>query len=145
MLTKFIALFCATALLAVSTVQAANDAPPATAPATRFFEYRKYTTNPGKLDALLARFRNHTNALFEKHGMTLIGYWIPADEKLSSNTLVYILAYPSKEARDQSWKDFQADPDWQKAKADSEKDGPILIKNGVESHFMTPTDFSPIK
>jgi len=117
---------------------------PSAAP-TRLFEYRKYTANPGKLDALLARFRDHTNALFEKHGMTVIGYWVPTDEKLSKNTLVYILAFSSKEARDKAWAEFHADPEWLKVKADSEKDGPLLIEHGIESHFMTPTDFSPIK
>lgn len=114
-----------------------------TPPANRFFELRVYTTHPGKLDALLSRFRNHTNALFEKHGMTLVGYWVPTDEKRSQNTLIYILAYPSKEARDASWKAFQDDADWKKAKAESEANGPLVMK--VDSTFMTPTDFSPIR
>src|SRR5579871_3187496 len=81
-------------------------------PAQRFFEMRKYTANPGKLDALHARFRDHTNPLFIKHGIHIIGFWVPTDEKLSQNTLIYILAYPSKEARETSWKEFENDPDW---------------------------------
>src|SRR2546425_13431 len=97
----------------------------------RVFELRTYTAAEGKLDALNARFRDHTNKLFVKHGMELIGYWTPADGEKSRNTLIYILAYPSKEAREQSWKDFRNDPDWKKAQAESEKDGPLLIKNGV--------------
>jgi hypothetical protein len=109
----------------------------------RFFEMRTYIANDGKLDALHARFRDHTNKLFVKHGMELIGYWVPTDEKESKNTLVYILAYPSKEARDKSWKDFVADPAWIKAKDESHKDG-VIVKN-VISKFMTPTDYSPIK
>jgi hypothetical protein len=118
----------------VSPVQAADQ---------RFFELRTYTANPGKLDALNARFRNHTNKLFVKHGMDLIGYWTPADGPESANTLVYILAYPSREAREASWKAFQADPDWKTARAESEKDGRLVEK--VESKFLNPTDYSPTK
>lgn len=124
----------------------AADEKPAAAPAggkTRFFEMRTYTTNPGKLDALNARFRDHTNRLFQKHGIDLVGYWVPTDPERSKDTLVYILGYPDKDAREKAWKDFQADPEWQKAKAESEKDG-VLVKK-VDSVFMTPTDYSPIK
>jgi hypothetical protein len=109
----------------------------------RFFELRTYTTAEGRLDALHARFRDHTNSLFKKHGIEIIGFWTPSEGEKSKNTLIYILAYPSKAAREQSWKDFQDDPDWQKAKADSEKDGKIVTH--VDSVYMTPTDFSPIK
>src|SRR5437764_13859278 len=63
------------------------------------FEMRTYTAADGKLDALHARFRDHTNALFLKHGMTVIGYWTPTDGEKAKNTLVYILAYPDREAR----------------------------------------------
>jgi len=109
----------------------------------RFFELRIYTANPGKLDALNARFRNHTNKLFVKHGMQLVGYWTPADGPESANTLIYILAYPSREAREASWKAFQNDPDWKTARAESEKDGRLVGK--VESKFLNPTDYSPLK
>src|ERR1051325_8732762 len=93
---------------------------------TRVFEMRTYYANKGKMDALHARFRDHTNKLFVKHGMTLIGYWSPLDAKEAEQKMVYILAYPSKEARDKSWKAFQNDPDWKAAKAASEKDGPLV-------------------
>ena len=122
-------------LAAMSAVHAA-DTPAAS---QRFFEMRVYTTAEGRLDALHARFRDHTNTLFRKHGIEIIGFWTPADEPRSKNTLIYILAYPSREAREQSWKEFQADPEWQKAKADSEKDGKIVVN--VDSTYMTPTDF----
>ncbi len=112
-------------------------------PKERFFEMRTYIANDGKLDALHARFRDHTNKLFVKHGIEIIGYWVPTDEKESKNTLIYILAYPSKEARDKSWKEFGADPVWKKAYEESHKDG-VLVKQ-VISKFMTPTDYSPIK
>ena len=111
--------------------------------ADRVFEMRTYTTAPGRLDALHARFRDHTNKIFVKHGMELVGYWTPTDEEASSTTLVYILAYPSMEARQASWKAFINDPDWKKAFAESKADGPIVMK--VENRFMAPTDYSPIK
>ena len=145
--TLSIGLFAAAALSVKAADEKLADAKTAAAaPAggkERFFEMRTYTTNPGKLEALHARFRDHTNQLFVKHGIELIGYWVPTDPEKSKNTLVYILAYPSKEARDKAWKDFEADPDWKKAKAESEKEGG-LVKH-VDSVFMTPTDYSPIK
>jgi hypothetical protein len=110
---------------------------------TRVFEMRTYYANPGKMEALHARFRNHTNKLFVKHGMTLIGYWSPIDAKQAEEKMIYILAYPSKEAAEKSWKAFREDPDWKKARADSEKDGGLVKK--VESVFLNPTDYSPIK
>jgi hypothetical protein len=112
-------------------------------PASRVFEIRTYTAAEGKFDALKARFRDHTVRLFEKHGMTNIGYWTPQEGPLSENTLIYILAYPSREAAKQSWDAFRADPEWQKALAASETDGKLAAK--VESLFVEPADFSPLK
>jgi NIPSNAP len=116
---------------------------PATPAKERVFEIRTYTTEPGKLPDLLKRFRDHTTKLFEKHGMTNIGYWVPTDEPRSKNTLIYILAHDSRDAAKQSWKDFQADPDWIKVKAASEANGKLVTK--IESIFAAPTDFSPIR
>lgn len=110
----------------------------------RVFEMRTYYASPGKMDALHARFRNHTLKLFEKHGMTLVGFWSPLDTKDAEARMVYVLAYPSREAAEKSWKAFRADPDWIKAKAASEPDGvPLAAK--VESLFMKATDYSPMK
>jgi hypothetical protein len=109
----------------------------------RFFEMRTYTAAEGKMDALLARFRNHTNRIFEKHGIQIVGYWVPTDEQKKRNTLIYILAYPSADAREKSWKAFSADPEWKNVVAESQKNGKLVAK--VESVYMTPTDFSPIK
>jgi hypothetical protein len=120
----------------VVTVHAAAD---------RVFELRTYTTPPGKLDALKARFRDHTVKLFEKHGMTNIGYWVPQDAPQKDNTLTYILAHSSREAAAKSWAAFRSDPDWVKARTESEKDGPLTIQGGVTSVFLDPTDFSAIK
>ena len=109
----------------------------------RVFEIRTYTTNDGKLEGLHARFRNHTTKLFQKHGMTNIGYWSPLDPPLSQNTLIYILAYPSREAAKKSWEDFQNDPVWKKAKEESEINGKLVAK--VDSVFMEGTDYSAMK
>ena len=109
----------------------------------RVFEMRTYTTLPGRLDALHKRFREHTNSIFVKHGMSLIGYWTPTDPATAGNTLVYILAYPSMAAREAAWKAFREDPNWLKARDESEKDCKIVEK--VESVFLSPTDYSPIR
>ena len=106
---------------------------------TRIFEMRTYYAAPGKLDALQARFRDHTTKLFEKHGMTNIGYWTPIDNQESM--LIYILAYPNMEAREKSWKAFQADPEWQKSKQASEVSGSLVAKS--EAAFLTAADYSP--
>ena len=111
--------------------------------ADRVFELRTYYAAPGKLNALHARFRDHTNKIFQKHGMTIIGFWTPADPQTADNTLIYLLAFPSKEAADKSWKEFREDPDWIKAKTESEKNGKIVEK--VESVFLNPTDYSALK
>jgi hypothetical protein len=105
----------------------------------RVYELRIYQAAPGKLEALNARFRDHTMKLFEKHGMTNVGYWVPIDNK--ENKLIYLLSYPSRESREKSWKAFVADPDWKKAQTESEKDGKLVSK--VEYFFLVPTDYSP--
>ncbi len=109
----------------------------------RVFELRTYTCNEGKLPDLLARFRNHTMQIFEKHGMTNIAYWVPQDSPTHENTLIYIIAHPSREAAKKNWAEFVKDPEWQKVQKESEANGKIV--NKVESVFMDPTDFSPMK
>jgi hypothetical protein len=109
----------------------------------RVFELRTYTTPEGKLGALQARFRDHTRRIFQKHGMTSIGYWVPEDAPQTQNTLIYILAHPSRETAKKNWAEFSADPEWQKVSEESQRDGRIVTK--VESTFMDPTDYSPIK
>jgi len=108
--------------------------------ADRVYEMRTYYTLEGRLPNLLARFRDHTTALFEKHGITNIGYWVPTAKP---NTLVYLLSYPSVEAAKASWAAFRTDPAWTKAQKASEESGKIVEK--VESVYMNPTDFSKLK
>ncbi len=111
----------------------------------RVFELRTYTTMEGRLEALKSRFRNHTTRIFQRHGMKNIGYWVPADQPKSQNTLIYVLQHESREAAKKSWDDFRQDPEWKKVAAESQKDGQILVENGVVSVFMNATDFSSIK
>ena len=132
---KFILkLITATLFLTTAILHAADDKTD-----TRVFELRTYTSPAGKLDDLHARFREHTTKLFEKHGMANIGYWTPAPNP--ENKLVYLLAYPSREARAASWKGFIAAPEWKKVSAESEANGTIVTK--IEQRFMTALDFSP--
>lgn len=122
---------------------------PVKAAAARTFELRTYQCTPGNLPNLLARFRDHTVKLFERHGMQNIGYWTLADKKApgSENTLIYILAHQSKAAAAESFKNFRADPAWVKAKAESEAKagGSLTLTNGVKSVFLAPTDYSPMR
>ena len=135
------------ALVFVSGFVAGHLAQPARATAQgadyRVFELRKYTAPEGKLGELEARFRNHTIRIFNKHNMTSVGYWVPQDAPDSQNTLIYILAHPSREAAKKNWADFQADPEWQKVNTESQVNGRIVSK--VESTFLDPLDFSQIK
>ena len=107
---------------------------------SRSFELRTYTTEAGKLEALHARFRDHTTAVFERHGMTNIGYWNPNERP---NTLIYLLAHDSPEAAAQSWQGFRQDADWQRAYQASREDGPLVAN--VESIFLTATNYSDLK
>ncbi|HEY2906915.1 MAG TPA: NIPSNAP family protein [Vicinamibacterales bacterium] len=131
-------------LVVVAALSGFAAARATTAVDSRVFELRTYHAAPGKLDALHARFRDHTNDLFKKHGMTVVGYWVPTDaEKGAGDTLIYILAFADRAAATAAWKAFATDPDWMKVKAESEKDGPLTTK--IDSVFTTPTDYSPMK
>ena len=94
--------------------------PDAQAQSTRVYELRTYTAHEGKLDDVVARFRNHTTKLFEKHGMTNIGYWVPREQP---NTLIYIIAHANRDAATKSWDAFRKDADWIAARAASEANG----------------------
>jgi hypothetical protein len=113
------------------------------ATAARVFEIRTYTAHPGKLDALHARFRDHTLKFFEKHGMTNIAYWTPEDAPLSQNTLIYVISHESREGAKKSWDAFRNDPDIRKVFAASEEQGKLVAK--VDAVYMDATDYSPLK
>lgn len=106
---------------------------------SRYFELRIYYCKPGRLDALIQRFQNHTTKIFEKHGMENIGYWVPVTN--DQNALYYILAFPSKEAREKSWAAFGADPQWKEVQTKSEESGPII--DSIRSVPMTASEIMP--
>lgn len=113
--------------------------------ANRFFEMRTYVASAGRFDALKTRFREHTIKYFDKYNMQSIGYWTPATgQPGAGNTITYILAYPSREAREKSWAAFNADPDWVKARQASIDNGGNPVAR-ADSLFLDPIDFSPIK
>jgi hypothetical protein len=129
-------------LLCLILLFAAVAFPLRAAPDTRVYELRIYTAAPGKLDAVLARFRDHTCKLFEKHGIVNIGYWVPLDMNGGDSAkLYYVIAHQSREAAKASWAAFNADPEWQAVKTASEANGKIVAK--TDSTFLTAADFSP--
>ena len=110
--------------------------------ANKTYELRTYTSPDGKLDNLLARFRDHTMDIFEKHGMTNHGYWLPQEQE---NTLIYLLSHDSRAAGEESWRNFGQDPEWQRVSEESQRDGRIIVPGGVERIWLDPTDFSRMK
>jgi len=136
----FFALFLPILIISGCKTTSQSTSTSTNAPDTRFYEMRVYYAAPGKLADLNSRFRNYTTRIFEKHGMTNIGYWEPLENP--ENKLIYILAYPSKEARDASWKAFGADPEWQTAAKASEVNGKLV--NKVDSWYLVATDYSPV-
>jgi hypothetical protein len=141
--------FAATLLLAgfaAGSLITARLMKPASASAAgtgRVYELRTYHTLEGRLPALEKRFRDHTMQIFERHGMKNVGYWIPQEGPAHSNTLIYIISHESRDAATKSWAEFRADPEWKKVSAESEADGKIVEK--LESVYMDPTDYSPLK
>ena len=134
------AIFAFLALVAIAAPATAQDT--ALDPRAALYELRIYHAQPGKLDALNARFREHTLKLFEKHGMRNVAYWIEQpNEAAPDGKVIYVLAFPSREARDASWQSFVADPEWQTVAANSEANGKLLAK--IESTFMSMADYSP--
>ena len=109
----------------------------------RVLEVRKYTTNAGKLDALVQRMREGETQLFEKHGMKGVFYSVAADSPDSQNTFIYVLSHESREAAKKSWDAFRNDASWKSLRETSEAGGALVGK--VESTFVIPTDFSPTK
>lgn len=128
------ALFTLISIFAVTPALAADE--------TTVFELRVYTAPPGKMPDLLARFKNHTTRIFERHGMINVGYWLPVEQK-EDDKIYYLLKHKSRTAAEASWKAFGADPEWIKVSTESEANGPIV--SHVESTFLTSTEFSAIK
>jgi hypothetical protein len=110
---------------------------------SHLYELRMYHASEGKLDALQARFRDHTVDIFKRHNMKSVGYWLPTDPPNAGNLLIYVLEHPNRAEADKNWAAFNADPEWQKVRKDSEVNGSLTTK--IDRFFMTPTDFSELK
>jgi NIPSNAP len=137
-------IFTALAILAAAVIgYRLGQTTTAKADTAKVFEIRTYTAEPGKLDALHARFRDHTLDIFKKHGMTSVAYFAPTDAPRSENTLTYILSFPSRDAATKAWAAFRDDPEWQRVSKESEAHGKLVTK--VESVFAKATDYSPMK
>ena len=134
-----LAILCGAALmLAIVRLPASSPQPP-----HHVYELRLYHVKEGKIDALKARFGDHTDAIFKRHNMKSIGYWSPEDAPDSQNLFIYILEHPSRQEAEKNWAAFQADPEWQKVKKESEANGPLV--DHIDRYFMDPTSFSALK
>jgi hypothetical protein len=107
------------------------------------YELRLYHVKEGKMDALKARFGDHTDSIFKRHNMKSIGYWSHEDVQDSQNLLIYILEHPSRQEAEKNWAEFQADPEWKKVKAESEVNGALV--DHIDRYFMDPTSFSALQ
>jgi len=106
------------------------------------YEYRVYTCLPGRLPALLKRFETATIKIWARHGIKQAGFWTVLIGD-GNHDLHYLLAWDSLADREKKWTAFQADPEWISARAESERDGPIL--SNVNSMILAPTVFSSVK
>ena len=106
------------------------------------YELRIYKCVPGRLPALLNRFANISLKIWERHGIKQAGFWTTVVGE-SNQDLFYMLAWESLADREKKWNAFQADPEWQTKRAETEKDGAIVAN--VSSQFIAPTAFSSVK
>jgi hypothetical protein len=140
-------LFCISVVLGVMVAVLVGPIAPVSGADTpssgKVYDMRIYKANPGKLEALNARFRDHTCKIFQRLGIEVIGFWTPTEGEEAKDTLIYIVAFPSVEAQKKAWKAFWDDPEWKKVKADSEKDG-VLVKEIKGKNFKA-TDYSPMR
>ena len=135
--TYLLAFLCGVAVMfCFNSLRGANATP------RHVYELRLYHVHDSKMDALKARFGDHTDAIFKRHNMKSVGYWVPEDAPESQNLFVYILEHPSRKEAEKNWASFQADPEWQKVKTESEKNGPLVDK--IDHYFMDPTSFSAL-
>ena len=125
-------------MLAFSKLGASNTQSP-----LHVYELRLYHAKQGKMGALKARFGDHTDSIFKRHNMKSIGYWSPEDAPDSQNLFIYILEHPSRQEAEKNWAAFQADPEWQKVKAESEANGPLV--DHIDHYYMDSTSFSALQ
>ena len=125
----------AAVMLAFTAISGSN-------PSHHVYELRMYHVNQGKMEALKNRFGDHTDAIFKRHSLKSIGYWVPEDPPYSQNLFIYILEHPSREEAKKNWDAFHDDPEWKKVKADSESQGPLV--DHIDNYFMDPTNYSAL-
>jgi hypothetical protein len=136
--SHLISFLCGVALmLGFSTLRGSNESP------RHIYELRLYHVRESKMDDLKARFEKHTDSIFKRHNMKSIGYWWPEDPPSSQNLFIYILQHPTRQQAEKNWAAFQADPEWQKVKAESEANGPLV--DHIDRYFMDPTSFSALR
>jgi hypothetical protein len=138
MKTSYILAFLcgAAAMFAFNALSAPNSS-------QHVYELRMYHVREGRLDALKARFGDHTDLIFKRHNMKSIGYWVPEGKPDSQKLFVYILEHSNRQEAEKNWADFQADPEWKKVKAESEANGPLV--DHIDRYYMDPTSFSALK
>lgn len=113
--------------------------------ASRVYELRVYKTMPGKREALANRFRDHTAAMFERAGMTNVGYWNAASGDDADDTFVYMLAYPSREARDETWRELGTFEDFQEIVIAVERDEERKLVDSIDARILEPTSYSALR
>ena len=112
-------------------------------PSHHVYELRMYHVNAGKMGTLKARFGDYTDAIFKRHNMKSVGYWVPEDAPSSQNLFIYMLEHPSREEAKKNWDAFHDDPEWKKVKAESEVEGPLV--EHIDNYFMDSTGYSALK
>jgi hypothetical protein len=107
------------------------------------YEWRVYHVVPGRMGALNERFEKITTKLFEKHGIKIVGFWEAVFG--TSNTLYYMLAFKDMAHKESAWNAFITDPDWIKARQETEAraGGPLVER--VDNLLLKPTAYSPLK
>ena len=133
----FLSFLCGAAVMLGFSVLSGSNA------SHHVYELRMYHVHEGKMDALRDRFRDYTDAIFKRHNMKSVGYWVPEDAPDSQNLFVYILEHPSRQEAGKNWAAFQADPEWKKVKAESEANGPLV--DHIDHYFMDSTSFSALQ
>jgi len=135
--------YCAVSFICGAALMFGFSALSGRSPSHHVYELRMYHVHEGKMNALKARFGDHTDVIFKRHNMKSIGYWLPEDAPYSQNLFVYVLEHPSREEAKKNWDAFHDDPEWKEVKAESEAQGPLA--DHIDSYFMDPTTYSALQ
>ena len=113
--------------------------------ASHVFELRVYKTMPDKREVLANRFRDHTSAMFERAGMKNVGYFNAITGDDTDDTFIYMLAYPSREARDDMWRELGTYEDFQELIVQVERDDNRKLVDTIDARLLVPTSYSELK